>query len=1007
MKNLATSLMCLAASVAGAGSLHALPVPWQEAFDTPEAFGQFSVINANNDGNEWEYSNNNKCAWISYHSDLAMDDWLVTPAFSLERGAVYKFQLDAKNSFGAERFEVFAGNAAAVEAMTISVIEPVTVNKSSFTTFSGEFSVPESGEWYIGIHGCSDPDRMYLYVDNLQLTRGVSEASPAGVSDFKVVPASDGTARVDISGVLPSKTVSGAGLEAVDKLEVWCDNDCIATLTGLKPGSQLDWTHEDAPLGRHTYMVVAFAGTERGEEAAAEVFVGPNVPGKIPYLAVGEFNPGEVTVKWRCPETDVDGNPLNPALVTYKVVRYEVMEGSLFYEEDIEGADALTGTEFVHRAIDDGKGQIFTAYGVYAITSAGESPAAKTTLFPVGTSYETPYKESFGGGSANWIYRSETIRNYQVVPSWEVCHEADGDIRPRDNDYGYIAMMGEHEDDCARYYSGKINLEGLERPALSFYVYNFSNGNNADDLNQFEVYVSDGRQFVLAKEFVVKDLAATGWNLVVVPLADYAGQTIQFAFQGTVKNYMATPVDCIAVGELYDTDLDAVSVSVPDKVTAGRAFEVGVRIENAGAINAEDYTVELYRDGELAGSVAGPAIAPASIGEVSFTEMLDVIDVADVVYHAVVIAEGDAVTANNFTPKVEVEVAMPKHPVPAALTGSYEAGVVKLTWEAPDFNSAEPEPLTDDFEAYAPFATAGAGGWLFTDADGQQVGKLDITMPGITFEGSVQSFWVMDADCEGANSLYAAHSGKKYLAQIFNNDNSACDDWAISPELYDGGQTVSFYAKSYSSYPAFAETFEFRYSESGTDIADFKHEIATVEAVPNAWTKYEYELPEGARHFAIRCISAGCYMLFVDDVTYTPAGGSVPLELKGYHVYRDGKRLTGTPLTDCSFEDMDAPSGAHSYVVTALYDKGESLPSNGFSTTVSSVDASGISASVTVRGLHGSVVVEGADGLNITLFTPDGKAVSSIRASASERISVAPGIYLVKVGNAVFKVSVQ
>ena len=104
---------------------------------------------------------------------------------------------------------------------------------------------------------------------------------------------------------------------------------------------------------------------------------------------------------------------------------------------------------------------------------------------------------------------------------------------------------------------------------------------------------------------------------------------------------------------------------------------------------------------------------------------------------------------------------------------------------------------------------------------------------------------------------------------------------------------------------------------------------------------------------------------------------------------------------------MDAPSGAHSYVVTALYDKGESLPSNGFSTTVSSVDASGISASVTVRGLHGSVVVEGADGLNITLFTPDGKAVSSIRASASERISVAPGIYLVKVGNAVFKVSVQ
>ena len=29
-------------------------------------------------------------------------------------------------------------------------------------------------------------------------------------------------------------------------------------------------------------------------------------------------------------------------------------------------------------------------------------------------------------------------------------------------------------------------------------------------------------------------------------------------------------------------------------------------------------------------------------------------------------------------------------------------------------------------------------------------------------------------------------------------------------------------------------------------------------------------------------------MLFVDDVTYIPAGGSAPLELEGYHVYRDG-----------------------------------------------------------------------------------------------------------------------
>ncbi len=335
-----------------------------------------------------------------------------------------------------------------------------------------------------------------------------------------------------------------------------------------------------------------------GEEAAAEEsLLARNVPGKIPYLAVGEFNPGEVTVKWRCPETDVDGNPLNPALVTYKVVRYEGDGGACFMREDIEGADALTGTEFVHRAIDDGKGQIFTAYGVYAITSVGESPAAKTPLFPVGTSYETPYKESFGvGRPIGFTVRRPSVITRSSLPG-RYAAEADGDIRPRDNDYGYIAMMGEHEDDCARYYSGKINLEGLERPALSFYVYNFSNGNNADDLNQFEVW-RERRASVCT---FCKGICCEGFGCHGVESCEgwcrwpiMPGRQSSLHSRVLVKRKLyGHTCRLYCCRELYDTDLDAVSVLVPDKVTAGRAFEVGVRIENAGAINAEDYTVEL------------------------------------------------------------------------------------------------------------------------------------------------------------------------------------------------------------------------------------------------------------------------------------------------------------------------------------------------------------------------------------------------------------------------------
>ena len=57
--------------------------------------------------------------------------------------------------------------------------------------------------------------------------------------------------------------------------------------------------------------------------------------------------------------------------------------------------------------------------------------------------------------------------------------------------------------------------------------------------------------------------------------------------------------------------------------------------------------------------------------------------------------------------------------------------------------------------------------------DNAQVVKFQgITFPGITYEGSVQSFWVMDASMEGAIASFAAHSGGKYIAQIFNYDGS-------------------------------------------------------------------------------------------------------------------------------------------------------------------------------------------------------------------------------------------
>ena len=158
------------------------------------------------------------------------------------------------------------------------------------------------------------------------------------------------------------------------------------------------------------------------------------------------------------------------------------------------------------------------------------------------------------------------------------------------------------------------------------------------------------------------------------------------------------------------------------------------------------------------------------------------------------------------------------------------------------------------------------------------------------------------------------------------------DDWLISPEQTGQAQTISFYAKAMSLWYG-TEDLEVYYSTTGNAVADFANKIGETFKLDNTeeWKQISIELPEGAKYFAIRCVSSYQMALMIDDITYQ-AEAPVPT---GYNIYRDGKKIATVEAPATSYTDETATEGtSYVYLVTAVYSQDESAVSNDYTASV-------------------------------------------------------------------------
>ena len=535
---------------------------WRETFDTAESMDNFTIIDKGGDGNTWEYNPTYKCcgAYDNLYFE-PKDDWLISPPLYLRKGLTYKlsFNTTSRRNYE-ERFTLCMGRGNEEKDMTTLLMDTTRVatkNLSKPTDYwdnHQDITVDEDGVYYIGWHAVSEPHKLWLILDNIELLEGVVPGAPAAVANLDVKADGQGRLKADISFEMPKLNSDSTAINGKLKALILRDDSTIATLDNLEPGQAVAYTDPVGAPKDYTYCVVALNGEKRGVENSMRVFVGNSIPRKATDVAASEDKDklGQVTISWKAPATDTNGREILPDNLTYDV----------YYSSDTgeQGtvATGVAGTSVTYTACEPDADPHFYVFSVYARTAAGRSEVwSQSKQTSLGRAYAAPYYESFSGSNGLTAPLGiDIITGNKQTSGWGGYYDdTELGVYSQDSDRVFAAYVGNAVGDCAELVTSKISLAPLSDPVLTFWVDNFNTEGNSDK-NTLEVQIGSFGNWTPYDVFTIGSLDP-GWNKVEVDLDEYRGRMVQVLWKATVQNYAVLAIDNISI------DNRGVAASVP------------------------------------------------------------------------------------------------------------------------------------------------------------------------------------------------------------------------------------------------------------------------------------------------------------------------------------------------------------------------------------------------------------------------------------------------------------
>jgi hypothetical protein len=966
-----TSLFSLAALLTllpctmSAQSSDAKTLPYVNNFDSQDDFNQFTVKDVDGDGSTWAFDSNRQAA-NSSGTWGTPDDWLISPALKMSADREYSVSFKTFSAYDAynQKYNVVLGQGDDVSAYKDTLIADIVVKYTTPQVMSAKFRVKSDGDYHLSFHIFESSPFYGAVIDSLSILEMTKFSAPDSVTNLKVSAGGNGALNATLNFIAPTKDYGGNALKSISKIEVKRDNDVLVkTFDNPKPGDALTCTDNGTDLLNdiHRYDVTAFSGDDKGVTATTKLFIGKDVPAAPTEVDATDNLDGTCHIEWIMPEKGANGGYVEKTKLKYYIYYYK------------EGEPVLLGSSISKSTninIDaPAEQQQMVVFGVLASTDEGTGEITSSNEYIVGNPYQLPLVESFPDGqpeSGIWITH-DGVSGFKPE-----------NVEVNDNDGGAVFFSSTTSHDVASIESGKITLVNAANPELTYRYLAYP----GDDVS-LKILVRKNGEMHSDTLQTINYATLSGdneWRVSTVSLAKYKDANyITVAFRGDVNDKSsAVVIDNIDIRDVKPYDLGASFANVPDTIVAGSAVTAYVKVKNLGDKDVANYKVKLFVNDVKVDEKDCSAINRYDVQSVALNYNSVVTDKNMTVY-ATVEADADGDISNNTTDTLNVFATAPDYPTVTDLTAVRDGDYVDLKWTP---LKPQEESITEGFESYDAFAITNIGKWTLVDGDSKpSVGFKSGLFPhsGDPFAYIVFNPTKLGIDLD-SNPNLAPNSGDQYLAAVTVEGKN--DDWLISPELTGKAQSVTLYARSYlATYGK--EKFEIRYSTTGKDTADFKSLVSTNEA-PAAWTEYSAALPEGAKYFAIHYISFYDWMLMIDDITYTPK----PLEVKGYNVYVDNKKIATT--ADATYIDGKADGGEHTYNVSVVYNEGESALSNN-----ASVVATGIST------------MDGNGPQHADVYMLDGRCCFSGMISNVKDLKLSKGQYILRINGRTTKIVVK